>query len=113
MIDIIILKIKLCIAALFAALWSWAPIYLDIKEFPPAPIPLPIATNNKNNGVIYPREANGCDPRPETQILSIILLAKIKNILSIIGGANLFIAFLGLPVINSIFSFFSIFSSQF
>ena len=108
MTDTTTLKIRLCIAALFAEVLSSAPIYLDIREFPPAPNPFPNPTIIINNGVIYPSAANGSAPSPATQILSIILFAKIKNILAIIGNDNLLIAFLGSPVIISMFSFFSI-----
>ena len=86
---------------------SSAPIYLEIKEFPPAPIPFPNPTKIKNKGVIYPNAAKGSAPNPTTHILSIILLAKIKNILAIIGNDNLLIAFLGSPVIISILEFLS------
>ena len=83
-------------------------IYLDIKEFPPAPRPFPNPTIIINNGVIYPSAASGSAPSPATHMLSIMLFANIKNILAIIGKDSLFIAFFGSPVIISMFLFFSI-----
>ena len=107
-IDAIALRIRLCIAALFAEDLSSAPMNLEITELPPAPSPFPNPTIIINRGVVYPNAASGSAPSPATQILSIMLFANIKNILAIIGSDNLFIAFLGSPVIISIFSFFSI-----
>ena len=80
------LKIRLCIAALFAEALSSAPMNLDISEFPPAPIPFPKPTIIMNSGVMYPSAANGSAPSPATQILSMMLFIKIKNMLPIIGN---------------------------
>ena len=107
-IDTTALKIRLCIAALFADDLSSAPIYLDMRELPPAPSPLPNPTIIMKSGVTYPSAANGSGPSPATHMLSMILFANIRNILAIIGIDSLFIAFLGSPVIISTFSFFSI-----
>ena len=107
-IDIIILNIIECIAALSALCLSCAPMYLEIREFAPAPIPFPAPTSTINSGVIYPNAASGSAPSPATHILSIMLFANISSILAIIGIASLFIAFLGSPVIISMFEFFSI-----
>ena len=82
----------------------------EINELPPAPIPFPIPIRTMNNGVMYPSAANGSAPSPATHMLSIMLFAKIKNILAMIGIDNLFIAFLGSPVIISMLEFFSIIS---
>ena len=112
MIDMIIetikLKMRLWIAALFAEALSSAPMYLDISEFPPAPSPFPKPTKIINSGVTYPSAASGSAPSPATQILSIMLFTKIRNMLPIIGSDSLLMAFLGSPVIISIFSFFPI-----
>ena len=107
-IDATALKIRLCIAALFAECLSSAPMYLEITEFPPAPRPFPNPTIIRNNGVVYPSAARGSAPSPATQMLSIMLFANIRNMLAMMGADNLFIAFFGSPVIISMFSFFSI-----
>ena len=101
-------KIIVCKTALFASSNLDAPTYLEINEFPPAPIPLPMPIKTKYNGDINPNAANASILIPETQKLSIKLFKNIKSNEKIVGMANLFIAFFGSPVIVSIFSFISI-----
>lgn len=104
MIEIITVKIIVCITAFSASLKCDAPMYLEINEFPPAPMPLPIPMITKYNGDMNPKAASASVLIPETQKLSIRLFKNIKSIDRIVGIANLFIAFFGSPVIDSIFS---------
>lgn len=97
-----------CIAALFAPFRFSAPMYRDMSEFAPAPIPFPNPTKTMNNGVTYPIAARGSAPSPATHMLSMMLFKNIRNMLAISGHASLFMAFLGSPVTSSIFEFFSI-----
>ena len=74
-----------------------------MSEFAPAPTPLPRPIMTKYSGEINPSAASAFSLIPETQKLSIRLFKNIKSIENIVGKASLFIAFLGFPVIESIF----------
>ena len=101
----ITVNITVCTAALSANFLSFPPIALAINEFAPEPIPFPTPTSIINSGVMNPIAASASDPRPATHILSARLYAIIRSMETIIGTANLFIAFLGSPVIISILLF--------
>ena len=104
MTDTIAIKINEWITALFASSNLEAPTYLDISEFAPAPTPLPRPMMTRYNGVMKPKAASASALMPETQKLSIKLFRNIRNIERIVGKASLFMAFLGLPVIDSMLS---------
>ena len=98
-------KIIECITVLFASSKRWAPTYLEISEFAPAPTPLPRPIITRYNGEINPSAAKASAFNPETQKLSMRLFKNIRSIENIVGKANLLMAFLGFPVIKSRFSF--------
>ena len=85
-------------------------MFLAISEFAPAPIPWPSPIKTMNNGVMNPIAANASGPSPATHMLSARLYIMIKTMESIIGILSFRIAFLGSPVIISIFLFFSLVS---
>ena len=101
-------KIIEWITALFASSIRCAPTYLEISELAPAPTPLPRPMITKYKGEIKPSAARASELMPATQKLSIRLFKNIKSIEKIVGKANLLIAFLGLPIIDSMFSVFGI-----